>query len=96
MPTDPDEIRDRAWVERCRPARGDHDEPTWVAEDPVTDCIGIGRVEAEAVGNLVSVVECEHAESNRPLVKLPGRVADRPAPPADVTDSLFARLRSLF
>lgn len=97
MTTDLDEIRDRAWIERRRPPGTDLDEPMWVAEDQVTGCAGVGRVEAEAVGNLVSVVECEYSgESNRPLMKLPGRVVNRPVRPADGTDSVFARLRSLF
>lgn len=97
MTTDLDEIRDRAWIERRRPPNADLDEPMWVAEDPVTGCAEAGRVEAEAVGNLVSVVECEYSgESNRPLMKLPGRVVSRPVRPADGANSVFARLRSLF
>lgn len=97
MTTDPDEIRNRARIERRRPPNADLDEPMWVAEDPVTGCAGVGRVEAEAVGNLASVVECEYSgESKRSLMKLPGRVVNRPERLADDSDSVFARLRSLF
>ncbi|MFC6973757.1 hypothetical protein ACFQL1_02185 [Halomicroarcula sp. GCM10025709] len=69
----------------------------WIAEDPVTDCSGVGTVEREAVGNLVAaVVEYETSDETRePLLKLPGQVVSRPSPYTD-TSSLFDRLGSLF
>lgn len=98
MASDPDEIRDRAWVEHRRPPVDDLDEPMWIAEDPMTDCAGVGRVEAEAIGNLVAVVtEYEHRdESDPPLLKLPGSVVARPSVRAGSSRSVFDRLRSLF
>lgn len=79
--TDLDDVRERAWVEERRPAVTDIDRPMWVAEDPTTDCVGVGRVEAEAVGNLLAVVTefDDDPESTRPLMKLPGRVVTRPS-----------------
>jgi hypothetical protein len=56
MSSDPDDVRDRAWVEHRRPPIDDLEKPVWIAEDPVTECAGVGRVKAEAVGNLVTVV----------------------------------------
>jgi hypothetical protein len=56
MRADPDDVRDRAWVEHRQPPIDDLKEPMWFAEDPVSECAGVGRVEAETVGNLVAVV----------------------------------------
>jgi hypothetical protein len=79
--TDHDAVRDRAWVEERRPETANIDRPMWVAEDPTTDCVGVGRIEAEAVGNLLAVVTEFDANpsSERPLMKLPGRVITRPS-----------------
>jgi hypothetical protein len=102
MDVDAEEIRERAWVRRRSPAETGLDEVMWTAEDPVTDCSGAGRVEAEAVGNLVAVVAEYHDRGGGdPLTKVPGRVIPRPgASPgagAGPTDgSLFDTLRSLF
>lgn len=98
MSAEPDDIRERAWVEYRRQPHSNLDEPMWVAEDPVTNCAGMGYVETEAVGNLVSVVieSNRSSESSQPLLKLPGRVVNRPTPRTDDTDSLFDRLLSLF
>lgn len=98
MTSDPDDVRDRAWIEHRRPPVDDLDEPMWIAEDPVTECAGVGRVEAEAVGNLVAVViEYERrGESDPPLLKLPGSVVKRPSIHAGSSASVFDRLRSLF
>ena len=92
------EVRERAWVEHRRPQIDPVDEPLWVAEDPATDCVGVGSVEAEAVGNLVSAVaEFEAAgASGRPLVKAPGRAVARPSSEGDAGSSALDRLRSLF
>ena len=75
------------------------DEPLWVAEDPATDCVGVGSVEAEAVGNLVSVVaEFEADEGRRrPLMRVPGRTVARPGADGDaVSSSILDRLRDAF
>ena len=92
------EVRERAWVEHRRPPIDPIDEPLWVAEDPVTDCIGVGTVEVEAVGNLVSVVEEFEAEEGRwrPLMKVPGRTVARPGTKADAESSVLDRFRGLF
>lgn len=97
MESIPDEIVERAIVERRRPP-GDLDaDRMWIAEDPVTDCSGVGTVEQEAVGNLVAAVtEYETSEDGRdPLLKLPGRTVARPSPYTDTT-SLLDRIGSLF
>lgn len=102
MDVDAEEIRERAWVRRRSPAETGLDEEMWTAEDPVTDCSGAGRVEAEAVGNLVAVVAEYHDRGDGdPLTKVPGRVIPRPGVTtgtgAGGTDeSLFDTLRSLF
>lgn len=98
------EVRERAWVERREPPLDPVDEPLWVAEDPATDCLGVGSVEAEAVGNLVSVVaEFEAGEGRgRPLMKAPGRAVARPGTgtaaetQTDADPSVLDRLRGLF
>lgn len=92
------EVRERAWVEHRRPPIDPIDEPLWVAEDPETDCLGVGSVEAEAIGNLVSAVaEFEAAEGRRrPLMKAPGRAIARPPSETDAGPSVLDRLRALF
>ncbi len=97
MAVDADEIRERARLTRHEPSFDPVDETLWVAEDPVTDCAGLGRVESEAMGNLVAVVaQFERRESAEPLQKLPGRVLERrQARPGD-SPSLLDRLQSLF
>lgn len=98
MGSDPDDVRDRAWVEHREPPMDDLDESMWIAEDPVTECAGVGRVEAEAIGNLIAVViEYEHRdESDPPLLKLPGSVVVRPSIHVASSTSILDRLRSLF
>ncbi|WP_336343180.1 hypothetical protein [Halalkalicoccus ordinarius] len=98
MHTDPDDVRDRAWVEQRRPPIDDIEEPMWFAEDPATECAGVGRVEEEAVGNLVAVVaEYERRDgSGPPLLKLPGSVVTRPSFRSGSSSSVVDRLRSLF
>ncbi len=98
MASEPDDVRARAWIEHRRPPVDDLDEPMWIAEDPVTDCAGVGRIEAEAIGNLVAVViEYERrGESGPPLLKLPGNVVKRPSFRAGSSTSVIDRLRSLF
>lgn len=98
MVSDPADVRDRAWVEHRRPPVDALDEPMWIAEDPITECSGVGRVEAEAIGNLVAVViEYERRDaSGPPLLKLPGSVVKRPSLHTSSSTSVFDRLRSLF
>jgi hypothetical protein len=97
--SDPDDIEARAWVEHRRPPIADIDEELWFAEDPETECAGVGAVEAEAVGNLVAVVvEYEtDADPGPPRMKLPGDTIARPSKgAAGPTDAVLDRLRSLF
>jgi len=96
--TNPDEVRERAWVDHRRPPVTDIDEAMWFAEDPVTDCAGVGRVEAEAVGNLVAVVTEFEAPGgpDNPTMKLPGRTVTRPSVQTDQSESVLDRVRSLF
>lgn len=72
---DHEAVRERAVVDRYEPPVYGLDRAMWVAEDPVTDCVGVGRVEAEAVGNLLAVV-ASHGEAGSHL-KMPGQVVER-------------------
>ncbi|MFC6734261.1 MULTISPECIES: hypothetical protein [unclassified Haladaptatus] len=77
--TGPD-LRARATVTCYEPPLYDLEKPLWVAEDPETDCVGIGRVEAEAFGNLTAAVAEFEADGGRvPYKKLPGRTIRREA-----------------
>jgi hypothetical protein len=71
-----DSVRERASVARYEPPVYDLDEPMWVAEDDETNCVGVGRVEAEAVGNLLAVVDA-HGHEPTGWVKLPGQTVER-------------------
>ncbi|NHN48910.1 hypothetical protein G9464_15075 [Halostella sp. JP-L12] len=77
MDADPDAVRERATVTHLEPPLLDIEEEMWSAEDPETGCVGYGRVEAEAVGNLVAVVAERAGESEVGYVKLPGEVVER-------------------
>ena len=96
-------VRDRASVEHYEPPVYGLDEPLWVARDEETGCSGIGRVEAEAIGNLVSLVVTHEtaATEDAEYVKLPGDVVEktwtdgsrsRTADAADQGRGLIARL----
>jgi hypothetical protein len=73
---DAEAVRERATVSHYEPPVFGLEEPMWVAEDDENDCVGVGRVEAEAVGNLVAVVGA-HGHDHGGHVKLPGRVIER-------------------
>ena len=54
-------------------------EEMWTARDPVTGCAGIGRVEAEAYGNLAAAVHrYDEEESTTGYTKYPGTLRRRP------------------
>ena len=94
--TDPEAIRERAWVEHHGRGPGESG-PLWIAEDPVTECAGAGAVEAEAMGNLVAVVaEYEAGESEDPMLKTPGPVAPRNGVLTASSSSLLDRVLSVF
>jgi hypothetical protein len=95
MAVDADAVRDRATVEERLPGTDLDAETMWIAEDPVTGCAGAGRVEAEAVGNLVAVVA--DYDGGPAKMKIPGRTIDRPDDDDPTPGgSLFDRLGSLF
>lgn len=71
-----DRVRDRARVDQYEPPVFGLEETLWVAEDDETGCVGVGRVRAEAVGNLVAVVD-SHGDREGSYVKIPGNVVDR-------------------
>jgi hypothetical protein len=97
MNTDPDEIRERAWVDRRGTSGTTEPGPMWIAEDPVTDCAGAGDIEAEAVGNLLAAVaEYEANDDEQPLLKTPGPVVDRDTVRGDSSSSLVDRVLSRF
>lgn len=96
MTTDPETLRERAWVERRRAEDDPGAELMWIAEDPVTECAGAGDVEAEAMGNLLAVVaEYEATDGDEPLLKAPGPVITRDAAPTRSPSSVFDQLLSL-
>ena len=76
---DPDEIRDRLRIVHLDKPLSLTESAVLYAEDPTTGCIGLGEVEAEAVGNAISaVVRYEREESGGgPYVKAPGRVVEK-------------------
>lgn len=79
MDADPDAIRDRLQVMHIDDTISLSEGAVWHAEDPQTGCIGLGAVEAEAVGNAISVVSQyeRDAPSGPPYVKTPGRVVQK-------------------
>ena len=73
-----DELRKRATTTHLKPPVYDVEEPLWTADDPVTGCVGVGYVEEEAFGNLVSVVSRYETEAGETSYrKLPGRTVRR-------------------
>lgn len=87
-----DRVRERARVEQYEPPVFGLEEPMWVAEDDGTGCVGVGRVRAEAIGNLLAVVE-SYGHHERGHVKLPGTVVERTW---DDRDGLLERLLDRF
>lgn len=88
---DSERVRERAGVTHYEPPVYGLEEAMWVAEDAETDCVGVGRVEAEAVGNLLAVVAAHGAEPTG-HVKLPGRAVERTWADDD-GDGVLERLR---
>ncbi|GEM_PF-3336075 len=76
MGRDAQAVRERATVEQYEPPVFGIDRELWVAEDAETGCTGIGRVEDEAIGNLVSLVLTHEsaAVDETEYLKLPGDV----------------------
>jgi hypothetical protein len=89
---DAEQVRARARVDRYEPPVYGLEEPMWVAEDDQTDCVGVGRIEPEAVGNLLAVVAA-HGDEPTGHVKLPGRAVERTW---EADQGLVDRLRELF
>lgn len=72
-------LRERAVTTLWEPPVHGIEEPMWTARDPVTDCAGIGRVEAEAYGNLAAAVHYYDEEgSSVAYTKYPGTLHRRP------------------
>lgn len=73
-----DAVRDCADVYRVEPPAFGLSEALWVAEDPRTGFRGVGRVEAEAVGNLLALLDERDPDPAGPgYVRLPGRTVQR-------------------
>lgn len=92
-------LRDRAVVDRLEPPVHDLDEPMWTARDRETGCLGIGRVEAEAYGNLAAAVHrYEEEGSSTGYTKYPGVLRRRPAggPGRDAGSGLLGWLTGVF
>jgi hypothetical protein len=72
-------LRDRAVITEWEPPVHGLEEPMWTARDPVTGCAGIGRVEAEAYGNLAAAVHYHDEEgATTGYTKYPGTLRRRP------------------
>jgi hypothetical protein len=72
-------LRDRAATTHWEPPVRGLEEPMWTARDPKTGCTGLGRVEAEAFGNLAAAVHhYEEEESHTGYTKYPGRLRRQP------------------
>lgn len=74
-----DAVRERATVEHYEPPVHGIQEPLWVATDETTGCSGVGKVEDEAIGNLLSLVATHEtaAIDDTEYVKLPGSVREK-------------------
>lgn len=96
MTADPDAIRNRLQVVHLDDALSLGDGASIYAEDPRTGCMGLGEVEAEAVGNAISVVVQyeEDGGSGGPYVKAPGRVVEKTW--ENDQSGVFESLRNLF
>lgn len=94
MDTDPDSIRERAVVTHAEPPLYDLDEPLWSAEDPETNCVGYGRVEAEAMGNLIAVAVERADMSDTGYAKMPGEVMERTW--QDSSESIVSKFTDVF
>jgi len=72
-------VRERAMVQQYEPPVFGIERDMWVAEDAETGCTGIGRVEDEAVGNLVSLVLTHESAAidETEYLKLPGQVREK-------------------
>lgn len=79
MDADPDEIRDRLQVVHLDDSLSVSERAVLYAEDPEMGCIGLGEVEAEVVGNAISVVVRyeRDASGGPPYVKAPGPVVKK-------------------
>lgn len=79
MESDERAIRDRASVEQYEPPVFGIEREMWVARDEETGCMGIGRVEAEAIGNLISLIVTHEsaAYEDQEYLKLPGEVMEK-------------------
>lgn len=92
-------MRERAVIDRFEPPVHDLKEPMQTARDPVTGCLGIGRVEAEAYGNLAAAVHrYEEEGSSTGYTKYPGVLRRRPVsgPERESESGLLGRLTGAF
>jgi hypothetical protein len=72
-------LRDRAVTTHWEPPVHGLERAMWTARDPETGCTGIGKVEAEAYGNLAAAVHLYEEEgSSVGYTKYPGTVRRKP------------------
>ena len=72
-------LRARAVTTHWEPPTHGLEDDMWTARDPETGCAGLGKVEAEAYGNLAAAVHYYEAEgSSTAYTKYPGRLHRRP------------------
>lgn len=79
MDASPDAVRQRATVEHYEPPVRGIEEPLWIATDEETGCSGVGKIEAEAIGNLLSLVATHEtaAVDDAEYMKFPGDVREK-------------------
>lgn len=90
-----DDVRERSEVVHREPPVYNVDREFWTAEDPDTGCLGLGRIEEEAVGNLLAVVE-EYEDdggTGAPYVKLPGKTVEKTWDRSAGSGGVLRRLR---
>jgi hypothetical protein len=92
-------LRERAVTTHWEPPVHGLEQPMWTARDPTTGCAGIGRVEAEAYGNLAAAVHHYDEEgSTVGYTKYPGTLHRRPLGDSDDdgASGLLGRLADAF
>jgi predicted RNase H-like HicB family nuclease len=96
MEASPASVRERASVEQYQPPVFGLEEPMWIATDEETGCSGVGKIEEEAVANLLSLVATHEsaATDDGEYLKLPGQVREKTW--ADSRSGVLGRLLDRF
>jgi len=89
-------VRERAEIEHYEPPVYGIEEPLWIATDEATGCSGVGKIEEEAVGNLLSLVATHETApvDDAEYMKFPGDVREKTW--TGESDGLVGRLLEKF